>query len=364
MDYNNRYDNEDSRRGSSRGVWDEWISDEALGLKFDGGQLGRTSSRVHLSIFLYLIITYAVVFGVTVALAITMSEERYLAIMNDGVFNITLSIVAQYLIGFPLLILIMRALSKPERPVKEKMRLSELALLTLIAEALMLLGSIVGSYLSQIFGRLFGIVPSNSLDEMLDGTPIWLMIISVVILAPIVEEIIFRKMIIDRLRRFGGTLAVVISSVAFALIHTNLYQFPYALTVGLLLGYVYVRSGDIRYTVAIHMIMNFLGSVAILPVQDASVKVTEMLEIIAAGGEVNAGEYVISLLIVAAYSVLQMALIFGGIAALAVYARRKRSEYGAELIPHKKQAFGAAYINVGAILFILLCLGLTVFTFL
>ncbi|MBQ7363596.1 MAG: CPBP family intramembrane metalloprotease [Clostridia bacterium] len=357
MDYNNR---EDKRSGS---VWDEWISDEALGLGFDGRELKRESSRVHLSIFLYLIITYAVVFGVSIVLAIALPYENYLSVMGDGAFNITLSIVAQYLIGFPLLIVIMRLLSKPQAPVKEKMKFSELAVLTLIAEALMLVGSIVGNYLSQIIGKLFGIMPTNSLDEMLDGTPIWLMIVSVVILAPIVEEIIFRKMIIDRLSRFGGTIAVIISSVAFALIHTNLYQFPYALAVGFVLGYVYLRSGNVIYTIVIHMIMNFLGSVAILPVEDASEKLTEMLELIAAGTAINTGEYVVSMLIVSIYSVIQTALIVGGIAALIIYARRKRREYGGELLPNAKQSLGAAYINVGAILFVLLCLILTGATF-
>ncbi len=339
---------------------DTLISDEALGLGFNEEKLKKESSNIHLSLFLYLIISYAVVISVTVITAFILPEDKYATLATDSAFNIALSIVAQYLVGFPIFILIMRSFSKPATPLKEKMKLSELATLTLIAEALMLTGSIVGNYLNQIIGNIFNIQPENSLDTMLDGTPIWLIVVSVVILAPIVEEIIFRKMIIDRLSRFGGTLAVVVSSVAFALIHTNLYQFPYALAVGILLGYVYLRSGEVKYTIVIHMIMNFLGSVAILPVQDATVKIAELLPIIEAGGEVNMQEFIIPAVIVSVYSVIQMGLIGGGIAALVVYVTKKRRESGvAKFFPDAKRALLCSYINVGAILFVCLTLFLT-----
>jgi len=346
--------------GPTGGYGSVWISDEALGFGAYENDIRRVSSRIHLSLFLYLIITYAVVLSVTLALGIFLPADKYGELAGDGAFNIILSIVSQYLIGFPLFAVILRLFSKPEKPTCEKIKFSELALLTLIAEALMLFGSFIGNYMSHIIGLLLGFTPSNSLDEMLEGTPIWLIILSVVILAPIVEEIIFRKMIIDRLSRFGGAFSVIISSVAFALIHANIYQFPYAFAVGLLLGYVYYRSGDIRYTIAIHMIMNFLGSVAILPVQAAAEKLEEMSGVITAGGDVNTAEYVLSQLIVSVYSVIQLAILVGGVAALIVYARKKRSEIRDALIPYPSKSFRAAYINVGAILFIVLCLILTV----
>lgn len=355
MDYNN---------DNGQRIWDEWISDEALGISFDKEGLKKRSSSVHLSLFFYLLISYAVVFAASLIGVLALPEDVYMKIFGSGVFNILLSIGAQYLIAFPIFILIMRRGSKPTPVEGRKMPFRELALLTLIAEALMLFGSMIGNFIAGVFAGIFGDAPSNSLDEVLSDTPIWLMIVSVVILAPIVEEIIFRKMIIDRLAPYGGAMAVMISSIAFMLIHANVYQFPYALMVGIVLGYVYIRSGNVKYTIAIHMIMNFLGSVATIPVQDASVKLLEIFDVMEAGGELELvlADYLPAILIVAAYSIIQFALMVGGIAALVAYARQKRSEAG-ELFPHGSEAFRAAYVSVGAILFIAVSLIMTATTF-
>jgi membrane protease YdiL (CAAX protease family) len=42
--------------------------------------------------------------------------------------------------------------------------------------------------------------------------------------------------------------------------HGNLSQFFYAFGLGLLLGYVYARTGKLRYSIGLHMIINFMGS--------------------------------------------------------------------------------------------------------
>lgn len=344
-------------------IWDEWISDEALGISFNGEGLKRESSHIHLSLFFYLLITYVIVFAVSILGYFILPEEAYVNLFGNPVFNVLLSIGAQYVIAFPLFILIMRRGSTPTPVRGEKIPFSELALLTLIAEALMLAGSMVGNYAAQFFGMIFGGAPSNSLDNLLEGTPIWLTVLSVVICAPIVEEIIFRKMFIDRLAPHGGALAVVISSIAFMLIHSNIYQFPYAFMVGLLLGYVYLRSGEIKYTIAIHMIMNFLGSVAILPLEDATLKMVEMLEIMAQGQEVAIESYASEILIVAIYSIIQFVIMIAGIVALFRYIRRNEVNFR-ELIPHGGEAFRASYVNRGAIIFAVVTLLATVATFL
>ena len=66
---------------------------------------------------------------------------------------------------------------------------------------------------------------------------------------------------IDRLRVLGELPAVLLSGLLFGLIHGNFSQFFYATFVGFVLGYLYLRTGRLRYPIAIHMTLNLAGGV-------------------------------------------------------------------------------------------------------
>ena len=84
------------------------------------------------------------------------------------------------------------------------------------------------------------------------------------VIGPVVEELIFRKLMIDRLHHFGETAVIVFTSLCFGLFHGNLTQFMYATGVGLFLGYVYCKSGRVIYTIIMHILLNTLSSSLIL----------------------------------------------------------------------------------------------------
>ena len=75
------------------------------------------------------------------------------------------------------------------------------------------------------------------------------------------EEIFYRKLVIDRLRRYGELFAVIASGILFGLIHGNFSQFFYAAMIGIVFGIVYLRTGRIRYTIGLHMAINLVGGV-------------------------------------------------------------------------------------------------------
>ena len=81
-----------------------------------------------------------------------------------------------------------------------------------------------------------------------------------VVLAPIFEEIFYRRVVIDRLRRYGDIPAIIISGLMFGLIHGNFSQFFYAAFLGMVFGAVYVYTGKLGYSVFLHMLINFMGS--------------------------------------------------------------------------------------------------------
>jgi membrane protease YdiL (CAAX protease family) len=92
--------------------------------------------------------------------------------------------------------------------------------------------------------------------------------LSNVIAAPIIEEIIFRGLIFDRLKKgMPVVLAAVISSLLFGLAHGQIVWMIYAMFLGLALCYVYHKTGSIRTTIALHMGYNFTSTlISALPV--------------------------------------------------------------------------------------------------
>jgi membrane protease YdiL (CAAX protease family) len=89
-------------------------------------------------------------------------------------------------------------------------------------------------------------------------------ILMVVLIGPVVEELIFRKLMLDRIRNYGEKTAIVFSALCFGLFHGNLAQFLYAFMVGLFLGYVYCRTGKVVITMVLHGLMNLISCSIIL----------------------------------------------------------------------------------------------------
>jgi membrane protease YdiL (CAAX protease family) len=77
------------------------------------------------------------------------------------------------------------------------------------------------------------------------------------ILAPVWEELLFRGVILRKLQLFGKRFAVLCSAVLFGLFHGNLLQTPYAILIGLVLGYVTVEY-SIIWAMALHMFNNLV----------------------------------------------------------------------------------------------------------
>lgn len=88
-------------------------------------------------------------------------------------------------------------------------------------------------------------------------------IATLVILAPIFEELIFRGIILNGLlKRYSPLLSIVVSSLLFAAVHLNPWQFVSAFILGLFIGWVYLRTKSILLAIIIHAFNNFA---AILP---------------------------------------------------------------------------------------------------
>ena len=206
-------------------------------------------------------------------------------------------------------------------------------------------GNIIGTVLSSL---LSGGTAENALMDYVMGNPLYSILV-MVILAPVLEEYIFRKLLIDRMHIYGEKLAVFTSALMFGLFHGNLTQLIYAFALGLVFGYVYLKSGKLRYSIGLHMLINFLGSVA-GPGLAAKVTTFAELETLDTAAMVWMVVFVVYLLAIIGLSIAGFVLL--GI------NQRKVSYNQAELELPKGSRFKTVYLNAGMLLLVLACLGL------
>lgn len=87
----------------------------------------------------------------------------------------------------------------------------------------------------------------------------WGAALKVVVLAPIIEEILFRGIIMHGLmRNYRSWYAVLLSGLLFSLFHLNPWQMTYTFFLGLLLGWLMVRTRSLPLTILVHSINNLI----------------------------------------------------------------------------------------------------------
>ena len=167
-------------------------------------------------------------------------------------------LLPSYIIGTPVCALGMR-FAPAEKLEKKKLKPAHFFIAFLMSFTFMYAGNLIGTLVGSLADSLCG--GQSGISELLTNSSSLANIIFVVILAPIVEELIFRKFIVDRMVRYGELTAVLCSGLLFGLIHGNFYQFFYAALLGMFFAFIYVKTGRIRITILLHALVNFFGGV-------------------------------------------------------------------------------------------------------
>ncbi len=326
----------------------------------------KTFSRFNLALFAYILIANIVAIAISVIVAFVLPPDISASVSGSVWYQWLVGVGPAYFIGLPTLFLIVKNMELTTRvpkklgikPAPDKFGIDEFLGLFLVAEAFMFVGNLIGTTLNTTIGAIFGYEIENALDTLITDTPVWVLFLIVVVIGPIIEEFIFRKLMIDRFAKFGDVLAIIFSAVAFGLFHGNFYQFFYAAFLGLILGYIYTRTGNIVYPIVMHALLNFFGSIVTLPV----IKFEEYLMPVL-NGEVSMETLDLRLLMTSmiglySYVIVQYAMVIGG-AIIFFFALRDRkiqlNKYPPKPIP-KHRVAESALLNAGTILFLLLSL--------
>lgn len=312
-------------------------------------------SRIGASLCLMVVIWYA--------LATVLEGALYAAVGGKGDAPNWVTYVGSgvplYLIAMPIAVMLMGKSTVIETR-KFDMKPGLFFKLLLMCLPMMWAGSVFGSMLSMVLSN------GEATDRVADlamQTNIW-NVVFLVIVGPVFEEWLFRKQLIDHTRKYGEKTAILLSGLAFGLFHMNLFQFFYAFLLGLMFGYVYTRTSKLRYSTAMHMIINFNGGVLAPWVLtrvdlDQLEKVSEAAENgNAAAMEQWASQNVEGLAIMLVYFVLYGAVILAGFVLLIRNFKRFEFYTAPEELPRGTRAKTVCG-NVGMIMFIMVTCMLT-----
>ena len=123
--------------------------------------------------------------------------------------------------------------------------------------------AMIANYFSSVIIGLFdmfGIDASSDINyEFNNAFDIIIFYISIAIVPAFVEEFAFRGVVLGILRKYSDSLAILVSSIMFGLMHGNFMQIPFAFIVGLILGYITVKSNSMLPAMIIHFLNNAIS---------------------------------------------------------------------------------------------------------
>ena len=113
-----------------------------------------------------------------------------------------------------------------------------------------------------LIARLTGESPTSSnplLGMFMEASPwqVGLLAVMVVLVGPAMEELLFRGWLLGGLRQaWGDRRALLITSALFAMIHGDLWATPALFLLGCVFGWVYLRTGSLYVSIALHSMWN------------------------------------------------------------------------------------------------------------
>ena len=167
----------------------------------------KTSSRILMFLTIAAVASYLTVFGIQLVIFMFFPQLIYNSWLSMSLNDFYSIVVALLFVLFTL------KLPKMKPVAMTNMSFGSFWCFVCAAVSVMMAGSVIGNVLSEMIGSLFKIEMQNSVSEMVSSISTVETFVFVVILAPIIEEYIFRNLLIDRLSRYGTVFSVVISAV-------------------------------------------------------------------------------------------------------------------------------------------------------
>jgi len=213
-----------------------------------------------------IILAFLIVWWIAMIIAISVIFlVMYLVGISEGL-AISVSGLLAYIILIPLILLFIHVDGSLDR-IKDMLKFGSTKRALILLVGIPIIITIIDFVLTIVYGiawiGIFG-EPSTSTDL---GTywesssiDVALLFLSVAIVTPIVEELMFRGYILDAInRKHSDWTAIIWSSILFGLIHVDPFVVGQAFMGGIIYGWIRVRTGSLLPSIAGHMMWNMLA---------------------------------------------------------------------------------------------------------
>lgn len=217
---------------------------------------------IYFGVQLFLTIVFTVIKAVQYfanSANLVISDEAIMAVQNEVLQNTSLILLFSILLSIPLYTLVSKITKENFISICsfKKIGLKDLLLSLTTGVSLAMFIILVLSYLDTIIS--LDKIPGNYNDliQTIMGGNYIITFITVGILGPIMEEIVFRGFILKELRKIMPTAgAIIVQAFLFGLIHLNILQSSYAFVIGLVLGIAFVATKSLYAPILIHLSFN------------------------------------------------------------------------------------------------------------
>lgn len=288
----------------------------------------KVFSKIGLATFVSMILVN-IIQGIFFAVIGVVNQE----LLSAQWINYAAIAISFYLIGFPVFYLMIKKLPEEEKRESRTLGVFEVIKICIMSYSLVYIVNLLTNLLMMVIAIFKGSEVTNPLLNLLEGSNwIWSLVFAG-ILSPIIEEMMFRGIMLNKLRGYGDKIAIITTAVLFGLFHANFSQFFYAVALGMIFAYVTLKTGTIKYSIILHIVVNIMGGV-ILPalVGDGS-----------------------NIVVVGCVGVVLLAIVIVGLVLL-VKNKKNISLLDGEIKLEKGTVFKTIWVNVGMILYIVICL--------
>lgn len=201
-----------------------------------------------------------------IAFVITLLISIIIVFLNNGNTDLSLSMaITIQTIAFILSIILINKKYLDKESIRNIFDFNKKIKMKTLMYSFLL--SIVLIVLEIIFSSLFRVKDNSNTTDLIVNNKSILIFIYAIIIAPIVEEIFFRKFTFKIMNNENKYFYMILSSLMFAIWHIqvtkNIYQDLYVFFVIFLLsnfyGFIYERYRDVRYCIITHSVFNAIS---------------------------------------------------------------------------------------------------------
>ncbi len=255
-----------------------------------------------------------------------------------------LGMLPLYVIIFPIALLLFKRLSAPMPVMKKKISAGKFVLAFLICYAMTYICNLVARFVCAIIGMSL----YNNMADLTSYIHPAVLFFLTVLCAPVMEELLFRKALISHTIQYGEGISILLSGFTFGLFQDRLDRFAAAFVLGIFLGFLYTKTGNIIYTIILHICFDFIDTFLSAFILNTYTDLqytasTDFITLIT--------EHTSQMLPVFIYFFFILVMIISGFILFVVNRKKLRTEPGIIRI-EKEKRFSIIILNAGMILYI------------